>query len=225
MNNVPTVEIDYSSLHVILAYSEVGIEYWEMTSEDPYDLPVRGVNNPEHCRAITKLLFLLGFNANNEDALFKAFRNQHDYKAYPYSFPDDVLSELLDGIKDRHQKISHLICSGAGLRLMSLDSQMCEYVIERFVEQDIPILTVHDSFVVPFDEGERLHRLMKEAFEYVTNQKKIEAKWNANLTKVQLYAHGATDRNWFLDMIGSISKPDMAKGYRVRMDRHQAVYP
>jgi len=129
MNNVPTVEIDYSSLHVILA-----------------------------------------FNATGEQSLFKAFRNELDYTAYPYSFPDDVLSELLIAIKDRHPKISHLICSGAGLRLMSLDAQMCEYVIERFVEQDIPILTVHDSFVVPFDEGERLHRLMKEAFEYVTNK-------------------------------------------------------
>ena len=91
----------------------------------------------------------MGFNANNEDALFKAFHNQHDYKAYPYSFPNDVLSHLLDGIKDRHPKISHLICCGAGLRLMSLDSQMCEYVIERFVERDTPILTVHDRLVLP----------------------------------------------------------------------------
>ena len=65
---------------------------------------------------------------------------------------------------------------------------------------------------------------MKEAFEYVTNKKKIKAKWNANLTKAQLYAHGATDRNWFLDMIGSISKPDMAKGYRLRMERHFIVF-
>ena len=86
------------------------------------------------------------------------------------------------------------------------------------------MLTVHDSFVVPFDEGERLHRLMKEAFQYVTKQKKIEAKWNANLTKGQLYAHGAADRNWFLDMIEVIRKPEMAKGYRLRMERHRAVY-
>ena len=184
MNNVPTVEIDYSSLHVILA-----------------------------------------FNATGEQSLFKAFRNELDYTAYPYSFPDDVLSELLIAIKDRHPKISHLICSGAGLRLMSLDAQMCEYVIERFVEQDIPILTVHDSFVVPFDEGERLHRLMKEAFEYVTNKKKVQAKWNANLAKAQLYAHGATDRNWFLDMIEVIRKPEMAKGYRSRLERHQRHSP
>ena len=107
---------------------------------------------------------------------------------------------------------------------LSLDAQFCEYVIEKFVERDTPILTVHDSFVVPFDEGDRLHRLMKEAFEYVTNQKKIEAKWNANLTKAQLYGHGATDRNWYLDMIEVIRKPEMAKGYRLRMERHNQVF-
>jgi hypothetical protein len=224
MNNVPTVEIDYSSLHVILAYSEVGIEYWKMTSDDPYDLPVRGVNNPEHCRAITKLLFLLAFNANNEDALFKAFRNQHDYKAYPYSFPDEVLSAVLDGIKDRHPKISHLICSGAGLRLMSLDAQMCEYVIERFVDQDIPILTVHDSFIVPFGTERQLDRAMKEAFEHVTKQRHVKAKYNQNLTEAQLYAGRAVDRDWYLDMVSTVTKPEMTKGYRLRIERHSKVF-
>jgi len=49
MNNLPTVEIDYSSLHVILAYAMVGDDYWDNTSDDPYQLPVRGVNNPDHC--------------------------------------------------------------------------------------------------------------------------------------------------------------------------------
>ena len=102
---------------------------------------------------------------------------------------------------------------------------MCEYAIERFVEQDIPILAIHDSFVVPMGTERQLDRVMKEAFEYVTNQKKIQAKWNANLTEAQLYAHVATDRNWFLDMIEVIRKPEMAKGYRLRMERHHAVYP
>ena len=39
LNNSPTVEIDYSALHIILAYSEAGIDYWQTTSKDPYDLP------------------------------------------------------------------------------------------------------------------------------------------------------------------------------------------
>ena len=224
MNNLPTVEIDYSSLHVILAHAMVGDDYWDTTSDDPYQLHVRGVNNPDHCRDITKLLFLLGFNASDEQSLFKAFRSELDYTAYPYSFPDDVLSELLDGIKDRHPKISHLICSGAGLRLMNIDSRICEYVIEKFVERDTPILTVHDSFIVPFGSERELDRVMKEAFKRVTKQRHVKAKYNQNLTEAQLYAGRAVDRDFYLDMISKISRPDMAKGYGMRMQRHRSVF-
>ena len=108
---------------------------------------------------------------------------------------------------------------------LSLDAQFCEYVIEKFVERDTPILTVHDSFVVPFDEGDRLHRLMKEAFEYVTKKKKVKAKYNQNLTEQQLYAGRAVDRDWYLDMVSTVTKPEMAKGYRLRMERHRSVFP
>jgi hypothetical protein len=101
---------------------------------------------------------------------------------------------------------------------------MCEYVIERFVEQDIPILTVHDSFVVPMGTERQLDQAMKEAFEHVTYKTKIKAKYNQNLTEAQLYAGRAVDRDWHLDMISVITKPKMAKGYRLRMERHSAVY-
>ncbi len=61
-----------------------------------------------------------------------------------------------------------LICSGAGLRLMNIDSRICEYVIADFVKTSAPILAVHDSFIVPFGEEDGLNQLMKEAFESVT---------------------------------------------------------
>ena len=54
MNNLPMVEIDYSSPHVILAYAIVGDDYWDTISDDPYQLPVKGVNKPDQCRAIDK---------------------------------------------------------------------------------------------------------------------------------------------------------------------------
>ena len=224
MNDVPTVEIDYSSLHVILAYTEAGLDYWQNTDKDPYDLPVRGVNNPEHSRDITKLFFLLSLNASDEQALFKAFRSELNYKAYPYTFPDEVLAELLDTIKQGHPDIAHLICSGAGLKLMNIDSRICEYVIADFVRTDTPILTVHDSFIVPFEEEDRLLQLMKEAFKRVTKKKGIKAKFNANLTKKQLYAHGAQDRNWFLDMISFVNKGSPSKGYVKRLTRHREYF-
>jgi len=131
---------------------------------------------------------------------------------------------LFDGIKDRHPKISHLICSGAGLRLMNLDSRICEYVIEKFVEHDTPILTVHDSFIVPFGTERQLDRVMKEAFECVTKQRHVKAKYNQNLTEAQLYAGRAVDRDWYLDMVSTATKLEMAKGYQVRMERHTQSY-
>ncbi|MDA7561894.1 hypothetical protein N8860_09120 [Alphaproteobacteria bacterium] len=220
-NNLPTVEIDYSALHVILAYSEAGIDYWQTTNKDPYDLLVRGVNNPEHCRDITRLFLLLSLNASDKQALYKAFRSELNYREYPYSFPDNVLSELLDTIKENHPDISHMICSGAGLRLMNIDSRICDYVIADFVRTDTPILTVHDSFIVPIGEENRLNQLMKEAFEDVTYKVGIKAKFNQNLTQTQLSVHGAQDRDWYLRMVNWIIKGSPTIGYQSRLERHR----
>ena len=108
---------------------------------------------------------------------------------------------------------------------MNLDSRICEYVIEKFVERDTPILTVHDSFIVPFGSEGELDRVMKEAFEHVTYQQHVKAKYNQNLTEAQLYAGRAVDRDFYLDMLSVFRQPEMAKGYRVRMERHSTVYP
>ena len=59
---------------------------------------------------------------------------------------------------------------------------------------------------------------MKEAFERVTKQRHVKAKYNQNLTEAQLYAGRAVDRDWYLDMISTVTKPEMAKGYRLRME-------
>ena len=65
---------------------------------------------------------------------------------------------------------------------------------------------------------------MKEAFERVTKQRHVKAKYNQNLTVAQLYAGRAVDRDFYLDMLSAARQPEMAKGYRLRMERHRAVY-
>ena len=72
--------------------------------------------------------------------------------------------------------------------------------------------------------------LTKEAFEHITHKIKInikikiKAKRNAYMKKAQLYGRGTTDRNWFLDMIGTTREPEMAKGYRLRKEQHEGQY-
>ena len=167
---------------------------------------------------------MLSFNASDEQALYKAFRSELNYREYPYSFPDDVLLELLGTIKDHHPDISHMICSGAGLKLMNIDSQICDYVIADFVKTDTPILTVHDSFIIQIGEENRLNQLIKEAFEDITHKVGIKAKYNQNLTKAQLYAHGAQQRDWFLDIFQSLFKGNPTNGYQRRLERHQEYF-
>jgi hypothetical protein len=107
---------------------------------------------------------------------------------------------------------------------MNIDSRICDYIIADFVRTSTPILTVHDSFIVPIGEEDRLNQLMKEAFEDVTNKVGIEVKFNQNLTKKQLYAHGAQDRDWFLDKFQSLFKGNPTNGYQRRLERHRKYF-
>ena len=164
---------------------------------------------------------LLSLNASDEQSLYKAFRNQLDYEEYPYSFPDTTLAEMLANIRKAHPLISHLICTGAGLKLMNIDGRICEYIIEQFVRTDTPILSVHDSFIVQIGQEDRLKELMQIAFEKVTRKEKIHVKFNDNLTKAQFYVQGSLDRQWFYDMFVSIFKNEGTDGYQVRIKKHQ----
>jgi len=52
---------------------------------------------------------------------------------------------------------------------MYVDSQITGRLIERFTRHyQCPILTIHDSYIVPFGYDRILHREMQAAFELVT---------------------------------------------------------
>ena len=46
----------------------------------------------------------------------------------------------------------------------------------------------------------------------------------SNAPNYPVCAGRAFDRDFYLDMLSAITKPEMAKGYRLRMERHRAVY-
>ena len=156
--------------------------------------------------------------------MYKAFRSELDYDKYPYSFPDKVLAELLQNIKQTHPDVAPMICTGAGLMLMNIDSKIAEYIIRDFVRTDTPILTVHDSFIVPIGEEDRLDTLMKEAFNEVTKKHKVKVKFNQNMTfkGINQYKFSTgPDRDYYLDNMKFITEGNPSKGYQHRWDRHK----
>ncbi len=140
------------------------------------------------------------------------------------SFPDEALSELLNTIRSYHSEIEHLKCSGAGLRLMNIDSCNCEYVISEFIKTDTPLLNVHDRLIVQIGQEDKLYTAMKERYQLVTNKLGIKAKYNDNVTKTQLYAYGALDRNWFLVMIAYVTKGNPTNGHSIRWERYREYF-
>ena len=173
INDEETRELDFSSLHPVLAYANVGVDYWkENPRVGPYDIAVAGIDDSKVAREIVKKLLLLALNARDEGSLFKAFRSEFDYSLLEeeFSFTNSVLSKILDSIKARHSIIVDQIATGAGTKLMNLDGKIVEFVIKRFLQTNTPVLSVHDSFIVQISKVNELQIAMKDAWAFVTGE-------------------------------------------------------
>ena len=82
---------------------------------------------------------------------------------------NEQLASMLAALSNKHAPIAHQLASGAGIDLMYVDSRITEKLIEKFTyEYQCPMLTVHDSYIVPFGYDHILHQEMQAAFEEVT---------------------------------------------------------
>ena len=110
---------------------------------------------------------LTAINAKQELEVFQAFRFQAESGAPEKRMTNEQLRTMLSALKRKHQPIAHQLASGAGIDLMYVDSQIAEKIISFFVyDCKCPILTVHDSFVVPTEVTGITHSVVKHTTEY-----------------------------------------------------------
>ena len=226
INNEETVELDFSSLHPVLAYVQAGVDYWKEHDIGPYDISVNGIEDAKVSREVIKKLFLLALNAKDQTTLFKAFRSEFDYSlldGLEYSFTDDALGAILDSIKARHTKIADQIATGAGTVLMNLDSRIVEFVIQRFLDNNSVVLSVHDSFIVIERHRDRLLAAMKDAWVFVTEQTEIKYKQNVPIYQ-DAVAWRHLDRDFYLDRMEDLTTPKRTAGYLNRLNKHNKFF-
>ncbi|WP_163001302.1 hypothetical protein [Pannonibacter phragmitetus] len=147
-----THEVDYSNLHPVLLYAEVG----ERLEGDAYS--IESVNVP---RNLIKKTFNKMVNAKGRIV-------------QPADFCEDRFGmswkELQNAIISRHKPIRDLFHTGYGLRLQRKDSEIAEAVILRFLRMNYPCLPVHDSFLVHHALRDELKTIMVEVFTAMTGQ-------------------------------------------------------
>lgn len=168
INGHATGEVDFSELHPRLLYLLNG---QTVPCGDLYDDGWRDASAPLYDKTIEpyrsrRKLFKQVFNATLNDEL-GTFRLPKDDAALAKSLGLS-LSSIRKLLFQKHPLLKEHARSGIGLRLQYIDSQIAEQVMLDLLEQHIPCLPVHDSFLVPRHQGRELILSMRRAFKAVT---------------------------------------------------------
>jgi|HubBroStandDraft_5_1064220.scaffolds.fasta_scaffold48076_1 hypothetical protein len=137
-----TVELDYSGFLTRAIYHAEGIDF----RGDPYDIPeIREAASKknmewETVRDSIKLATNILINAEPETGL----------RLIPgLRFPKPLTkTKAFELIATHHSRIEHRFRCGQGLRIMYRESRICQEILTNGRLTQIPVLPIHDSFIV-----------------------------------------------------------------------------
>lgn len=157
-------ECDFTAIHPNILYSMIGAE----PVDNPY---VFGKDRPQ-LRREAKLALLILINStsmeNAVQALRYSFVKDLGYKKGNLHLRDNYIHKLFDILSDHNYKINRFFCTGAGIKLMRVDSDIALHILKHFVKQGTLVVPIHDSFIIcdKFHTEETV-QVMKEAFKKV----------------------------------------------------------
>jgi hypothetical protein len=149
----PTIELDYESSQVHVAYSMNGLNAWDFISGDPYVPPN---TDPKH-RSVYKALLTRSFTSANP---VKTVWVDTKIKTNGLN-----LSQMLEEIWQMHPRIANHRHEEAHKTITYQESRICLKAIELCNEKSIAVLPIHDSFVVKKQHRDALEAMMVMAYE------------------------------------------------------------
>ena len=171
LNGEKTIELDYSSIGIHLLYSQENLNYYDLNdpNSDPYTL--KGIDPEE--REVNKKIITFALNMSPGDrhrkfvyTVRKKIKKTNDKrsilgikKLLNVPTPREVHKRLRI-FEEENIPIKHHLFTSVGTKLQFKDSCIAESVIERMVSMRIPILVIHDSFIVQYRNGKLLRGLM-----------------------------------------------------------------
>jgi len=202
-------EVDYSSCHIVILYALAEIDYWKQTDADPYLLDEYVVPS-EQMRDLLKVVVLVAVNAKSRTEAIKAIRdkiNRTDRDKFSWFRESNYnLEYILDLFIEKHKLIADRFFNPDEISISAIDAAVAEIVINKFTQDHIPLLTIHDSFLTIARCEEKLREAMIEAFGIVTE---LQLGKRIDGTKIKFegsnwagYTHRLrTDRDFFIDEI------------------------
>jgi hypothetical protein len=145
--------------------------------QDPYTLPASLLNlDKVKLREVCKNLVLFALNAKDEKSAFAAFRRKIEKGDCRKRLTNKQLKTVLDALKEKHSVIAHQFASDVGISLMRMDSEITSIIIDHFTKRNVPILSLHDSYIIQEGYEKVLEDVMKKAFNQVMNVSSVRLK-------------------------------------------------
>lgn len=185
INDFGTVELDFSGLHINIAYALEGLG---PIQGDPYEVEHVLNFSASEQRALVKSLILVCLNAPTLKKAFQAFRGEQPKSSAEKKLTDRELQSLLEAFNKKHPQIKNYLCSGAGLRLMNIDGAIAAKVVNHFTNKNEPILCIHDSFICREQFKEELIQVMNEKTSDTLAGYIVGIKSNKHLPDLQPYS-------------------------------------
>jgi len=177
INGDPVVELDFSALHPHLLYAKEGLQL----SRDPY-LGILPIQDPDDVRDFLKEALLSLLNASGRYITNESGKQWYMTAAQVaqaginerLGFNADVRNQLkaigitracqiIEKFKEAHTPIAHHFCQGkkTGMQIMNLDARIALDIVNHFAKKNIPILAIHDSFIVQARHEKELRNVME----------------------------------------------------------------
>ena len=159
INGEKTIELDFEAMFLHMLYSKRGLNLFDFLpkSEDPYDV---GFN-----RKIIKAAFTACVNKNCDRENINHVVSKSAKKILKNDFKKGInYRQKLDELALKHQPVGDMFYKNVGDELCFMESRIADLVISYLTKKKIPVLSIHDSFIVPISKVDELYNSMLRAF-------------------------------------------------------------
>jgi hypothetical protein len=163
INGNVTVEVDIKSCHPTMAFAAVGIDWYRKNNREIYDL-----GTDRWPRGLIKRAFNIMLNSDSRKQAIKALNglSSDDLATDEGYFVEysGWAKELVVFIEAAYPELASIFYEQFGNAFMKMEGDICSQVMLKCMDLDIPVLTIHDSFICAGQHKETVSKLAYEAF-------------------------------------------------------------
>lgn len=117
----------------------------------------------EH-RTIIKKAFNIALNSSNKRSAMLAINESRRHIDQETGIVSPKAKDILSAIEVKHPALIKYLCSGYGVYLQRLDSDLAEKILLDLLSESICVLCIHDSFIVNVEYEDKLYESMRNHF-------------------------------------------------------------